>query len=238
MGISVIIPYRSGTKNITELIYALRSLENNLKGLGEVFVCGEKITALKVLNYISVKDDKGSQFKERNIYRKILAACNDERVSENFLFVNDDHFLLKEYDINSLPNYFKGELYESMKLTNPGYRKSLNHTRRYLISNGKPTLDYDVHFPIIYNKKQFMDTFQGIDWNIDYGFVIKSFICNSIGVAGELMTDCKIREKLTYNQIKERLANRDWFSTADHAINDDMIKFLEETYPKKSKYEE
>jgi len=233
---NLVIPLKTGTQS-KEVIYAIRSFQKHIIGISGLIILGEKDNRLKDVKYIKCKEDKLSQFKERNIYRKILSACISDEVSENFVFANDDHFLLKDYDVNKLPYYYKGELYESMKITNPGYRKSLNHTRRHLMNNNYPTKDFDVHFPIVYNKNSFICTQRGIDWDKEYGYVIKSLYANTLNIEGEQMNDCKIKEKLTYNQIKERLNNRDWFSTADHAINDDMIKFLEETYPNKSKYE-
>src|SRR5690242_4297239 len=127
----IVIPVKIGAQSI-ELIYALRSLEKNLNGFGEVFIVGDKINALKGLNYIKVKDDKSSKFKERNIYRKILAACNDERVSEDFIFTNDDIMLTKLFDVNNIPFYHKGEIIDTMAKNAGDYRKSLNHSRKYL----------------------------------------------------------------------------------------------------------
>jgi len=238
MSISIVIPYKSCKSNI-ELIYALRSLEKNLKGFDEVFIISENKVPIKGLNYINIKDDKSSKFKERNIYRKILAACNDERVSKTFFFTNDDIFLNQEFDIESIPFYHKGELYETMSKQMSDYRKSLNHSRKYLMRKGLPTLDYDTHFPILYDKEDFV-TFvcnKDLNWAQPYSYVIKSLYCNSKGVKGEYIGDCKIKEKLNYEQLKQKIANKPFFSTADGVINDDMIRLLNELYPKKSIYE-
>lgn len=239
MSISVVIPYKQDTKsNNIQLIYALRSLEKNLNGIGEVFIVGEKITSLKGLNYIKVKDDKGSEFKERNIYRKILAACNDERVSNNFICTNDDIYLTKDFDANSLPFYHKGELINTMEKNAGDYRKSLNHTRKLLMKLEKPTLDYDTHFPILYNKEHFC-TFasEETNWNQPFSYVIKSLYCNRLGVNGIFGGDCKIQNRMSYDDIKEKIKGKEFFSTSDGCINEDMIKVLEELYPEKSKFE-
>jgi len=239
MSISIVIPYKSRTKNNTELIYALRSLEKNLNGFGDVFIVGEKISSLKGLNYIKVKDDTGSQFKERNIYRKILAACNDERVSDDFIFTNDDIILTKQFDVNNLPFYHKGELIDTMAKNSGDYRKSLNHSRKYLMKMANTTLDYDTHFPIVYNKKDFA-TFvcnDDLNWNQPYGYVIKSLYANQASVKGEYIEDCKIKEKLSYDELKQKISGRSFFSTSDGVINEGMIKLLNETYQQKSKYE-
>lgn len=234
----LIIPIKSGTIPI-ELKYSLRSLDKYLKGLGNVFIIGERIHQLKGLKYLYFKDDRQSRWKERNIYKKIMVACKSKDVSEDFVFLNDDHFLTKEFDINSLPFYHKGDLQDTMVKNSGDYRKSLNHSRKLLSEAGKKTLDFDTHFPIVYNKKKFIDTFvcDGIDWNIPFGYVIKSVYCNYNDIDGEFGGDCKVQAKLTYEQIKEKIGDRSFFSTSDGSINDDMIKYLNELYPNKSKYE-
>jgi len=239
MSISVVIPIKSDTKNNNiELIYALRSLEKNLNGLGDIFIIGNKINSLKGLKYIECKDDKGSQFKERNIYRKILSACNDERVSNNFICTNDDIYLTKEFDANSLPFYHKSELINTMSKNAGDYRKSLNHTRKLLMKMKNTTLDYDTHFPILYNKEHFC-TFasEETNWNQPFSYVIKSLYCNRKGVKGEYGGDCKIQTKMTYEEIVNKIGDKSFFSTSDGCMNEDMIKYLNELYPTKSKYE-
>lgn len=238
MSISIVIPYNSKSKSNLELIYALRSLDKNLKGFDKVFIIGNKINALTGLNYIECKDDKGSKFKERNIYRKILSACNDERVSDNFICTNDDIYLTKEFNADSLPFYNKGELINTMAKNTGDYRKSLNHTRKLLIKMENTTLDYDTHFPILYNKEQFC-TFVSEDtnWNQNFGYVIKSLYCNRLGVKGEYGGDCKIQTKMTYEEIVNKIGDKLFFSTSDGCMNEDMIKYLNELYPQPSKYE-
>lgn len=238
--LSIVIPIKSGSKNNNiELIYAIRSLVLNLNTIGDIFVIGNKIYSLKGLKCIRCNDEKGSQFKERNIYSKIIKAIEHPEVTDNFIFVNDDHFLTKAFDPFNLPFYHKGTLTETID-KNPGdYRKSLNHTRKFLLSQGKSTLDFDTHFPIVYNKRKFLDIFthKCINWDQPFGYVIKSLYCNMSGIEGEFGGDCKIHHKMTYNDIKDKISDRSFFSTSDGCMNEDMIKVLKEFYPEKSEYE-
>lgn len=236
--IDVIIPVRTGTKP-TELKYALRSLEKNLNGFGNIFIIGEQILSLRGLKYLHCKDDKQSKWKERNIMRKIMTACKSNDVSEDFIFTNDDIYLTQEFDANNLPFYHKDDLLGTMAKNNGDYRKSVNHTRKFLVDNNMPTLDFDTHFPIVYNKKKFSDTFvcEKLNWEISFGFVIKSLYCNSNGIEGEFGGDCKIQQKLNYEEIKAKIGDRSFFSTSDNSMNEHMIRYLNELYPNKSKYE-
>lgn len=211
----------------------------NLTGIGEVFIVGKQLKVLKGLKYIQCHDEPTGKKKEKNIYRKILAAINHPDVSEHFLFMNDDHFLLQKFDVKKLPFYHKGTLEQTMDKNLGDYRKSVNHTRKYLLSKDKPTTDFDTHFPILYNKKDFC-TFvcnKELNWDQDFGYVIKSLYANLAGIKGEFGGDCKIQKSMTYDEIVAKIGDKKFFSTSDGCMNADMIKFLEEKYPNKSSYE-
>lgn len=236
----IIIPYKGNIKTKdTELIYAIRGFEKHLKGIGDIYIIGNRLSSLQGLKYIQCRDDQGSKWKERNIYRKILAACKDERVSEEFCFCNDDQMILKDFDLNNLPFYHKNNLEGTMENNKGDYRKSLNHTRKYLLSKGKETWDYDTHFPIVYNKQKFIDTFamEGINWDQPFGYTIKSIYCNINSVEGEFGGDCKIHSKMNYEEIEKKVGNKSFFSTSDGSINEDMIRFLNDKFPTPSQYE-
>lgn len=238
--LSVVVPIRDISKNNhKELVYALRSLQMNLKGTGDVFVVGKQIVGLRGLKYIQCKDEPQGKWKERNIYRKILAAINHPEVTEDFIFANDDHFLLKEFDASNLPYYHKGSLEDTMARNLGDYRKSVNHTRKYLLENDKPTLDFDTHFPIVYNKKKFLDTFvcKDVNWDRPFGYIIKSLYANMAGIEGEFGGDCKIHHKMSYQELTDKIGSKTFFSTSDKCLNEDMMRFLNEKYQQKSKYE-
>lgn len=234
----IVIPVtRNSKNNYLELKYALRSAEKHLKYFDNVWIVGTKIYSLKDLKYIPLLDDKLSKFKERNIFRKIMAACNHPEVSDNFIFMNDDHFITNDFSV--LPYFHKGELADTMAKNLGDYRKSVNHSRKYLLEKGRPTLDYDTHFPIVYNKKKFIDTFVCKDINFDrpFGYVIKSLYCNMNGIEGEFGGDCKIQRKMNYEELKAKIHGKSFFSTADGSINEDMVRLLDDLYPMPSRFE-
>jgi len=235
---TIVIPVKSGTNPI-ELKYAIRSLLKSFNEEVDICIIGDKIYSLRGLKYVSCQDDKSSKHKERNIYLKILKAIDSRLVSHDFCFMNDDHFLTQSFDLNSLPFYHKGELENTMQKNAGDYRKSLNHTRKFLLSQGKSTLDFDTHFPIIYNKDKFINTFVGnnLNWQQPFGYVIKSLYCNLNDIKGEFGGDCKIQSKLSYEEIQKKIEGRTFFSTSDGCMNDAMIRTLEELYGEPSKYE-
>lgn len=236
----IVIPLSHNTKNnLIELKYALRSAEKHLKGFGEVFIVGPKIYALKGLKHIYATDERQSKTKEKNIFNKIMLACKNEGVSEDFCFMNDDHFLLQDFEIENLPFYHKGSLQTTMDNNKGDYRKSLNHSKKYLLSKERQILDFDTHFPIVYNKKKFIDTFvcNDIDFDRPFGYVIKSIYANMNYIEGEFGGDCKIQRAMNYEEIKSKIKDKKFFSTSDGSINPDMVRFLDELYPVPSRFE-
>src|SRR5688500_13559340 len=95
---SIVIPLGHGSHwGNTELRYCLRSVEKHLTGYGDVIIIGEKPAWLR--NVIHIPFDEGpapkSFEKERNIFNKIMVACNDDRVTDSFLFMPADHLMLQ-----------------------------------------------------------------------------------------------------------------------------------------------
>jgi len=235
---TIVIPVRSGTKPI-ELKYAIRSLLKSFNEEVDICIIGDKIYSLRGLKYVSCQDERQNKYKERNIYRKIIKAIDSPLVSDDFLVTNDDIYLTQPFDLKNLPFFHKGELENTMQKNAGDYRKSLNHTRKHLMIQGKATLDFDTHFPIMYNKSKFIDTFAKADlnWDQPFGYVIKSLYCNLNGIEGEFGADCKIHSKLTYEEIQKKIEGRTFFSTSDGCMNDAMIRTLEKLYGEPSKYE-
>lgn len=223
-----------------EIRYSLRSIEKHLKDYKNVYIIGECPDFLTNVIHIPCNDygDK----HERNIMEKIKVACNTKEISDNFFFINDDHFLLKDVSCKNYPYYYKGLILDYITVRDfDDYRTALTNT--FIELEGKP-LNYDIHTPIIYNKKDFLKIMNKFSWEND-DYVIKSLYCNSKGVKPVHLEDCKINQRLTTEQILEKLEGRSIFSVGDKALREvimhydknKMRLFLKTNYPNKSKYE-
>src|SRR4051812_48140009 len=109
----IVIPLnnRSYQKNI-ELRYCLRSIEKHLSGVGNVFIVGHMPEWVTNVIYIPFEEDPRNRFRDRNIMLKVSEACKDSRVSDDFLMIHDDHFLLAGYDAGAFPYYHMGPMNE------------------------------------------------------------------------------------------------------------------------------
>ena len=222
-----------------ELRYSLRSVEKFLKGYDQVVVVGERPSWLKNVVHIPFANARSHVFKQQNIYDKILQACNADFVSNDFLFFNDDFFLLQAIQADAIPYYYKGDLVGALagRDAEDSYGLSMSHTIELLKSLELPTLNFDGHAPIIYNKELFKAALKDIWWSRHHGYVVKSLYCNLCRITGTYLKDCKITQPYKMPELLEKIAGRSFFSCGDRGLQGDLKKYLEQTYPQKSTYE-
>lgn len=221
----------------TEIRYSLRSIEKHLTGYKNIWIVGHLPVFLKNVNHISFPDEH--QCKETNIYRKIIRGCEEKQISDNFLFFNDDHFLVQDFYAPEFPFFWKSDLRVSSKGMKPGgrYKKALDNAYRVLQAHGFETKSFDTHTPILYNKKSFVDVMTKYDWNQKISFVVKSMYANSMRIEGVREPDCKINKQYAPEEIKDIVLSRKVFSMGNGAIGNKMLAVLNELYPTPSRYE-
>lgn len=234
--VDVVIPIHDVSRiNHIDLIFTLRSIEKNLKNHNNVYLVGEKIPNFikKTIN-IPFKQSNNDNNKQINILNKILFCCNIDKLSEEFIFMNDDHILLREFDAITFPKYQDGEMERNVS-DNP-YKFTVNNTLRFLENNNSTKLNFDIHTPILYNKKKFKKIFETIKFP-NFGYCIKSIYGNLAKVKPTYLEDCKITYKLTKEQAQEICKDKTIISFTDAPIKTGLKEYLKELFPNKSKFE-
>lgn len=233
----IIFPLGVSSKwNDNELRYSLRSIEKYITGYSNIWIIGQLPSFLKNVNHIPFEDM--SQNKEANICRKVLRACQESSISDDFLFFNDDHFILQSFVADQLPYYYKGDLISLANSPRRGiYYRAIRRTVRELQRRGFDTKHFDTHTPIIYNKQKFTQVISQYDWDIRVGLTVKSIYCNSLGIQGTKEPDCKINGLMIAEDIFELIKNRKVFSIGDKALGPQMHIVLNALYPTPSQWE-
>jgi hypothetical protein len=139
----------NGSKTNDEIRYSLRSIETYLK-FDRVFIVGECPSFLKNVIHIPYKENSNPRVNHLEKVNEVIKRVPD--LSENFLLMYDDIFFIRSEDIDNYPNYYKGQL-ERFCGEDSLFKKCLSDTKYYLEEHGKPTLNFSVHRPVIYNKK-------------------------------------------------------------------------------------
>lgn len=232
--VDVCIPFNArSTQRNQELRYCLRSLEKHLTSIGQVFIIGECPEWITGCIHIPFEEDPRNRYRDRNIMLKIKAACEDSRVSDDFLMVHDDHFLLADYEAGTFPHYHMGPMNEGQ-----GQYGETKQNTKSLLSFADSFNNYDCHCPILFNKERFMRSVVLPDWLKWYGYCLKTLYCVMNGIEGELTEDLKIRYPHVRGEIWAQIIGRKWFSIGDRCFAPGgMWDVLNELYPNKSKYE-
>lgn len=244
--LDVVIPYiESKAWEENEIRYCLRGIEKHVKNLGTVHVIGHPPAFLREV--VSHKANLNSNIhnKEPNIFRKVIYACQNPEISDPFLFMNDDHFLLQDVSID-YPFYHSGTLLAKIpaeKRTFTPYQRCCLRTACELSVKGFPILNYDVHLPIIIYKQNFLDAVSQFNWNTEgIGLVMKSIYGNFVfqynkSILVQLITDCKIQKGYEWESILAKTKNRPAFSIGDTGLNIQLKTYIDSLYPDKSRFE-
>lgn len=220
--VTIVIPYTRDKHKGLELKYALRSIEK-FWPQSEVWVIGDRPRF--ETRYLPCRDLDSR--KEFSIANKILTACKCDEISEDFIMWHDDHFQLKETEIKYWHN---GDLGRTHERARGLYQVAVRNTIDYGC-----TLNYDIHVPIVFNKKEFINRVMSADWRPGKEFLVKSLYCK--GIEGEYMEDLKLNAPYHISRIWEKLEGRCFFSTGNYSMTPEMIEVLETLYPNKSTYE-
>lgn len=225
-----------------EIRFSLRSLEKNLLNFGQVFVVGECPAFLQNVVHIPARDIFNPAINaDGNIITKVLAACKDKRLSDDFLFINDDHLVIKPIDVNDVPPLHKGD----MTTYKPDYwklnywRGRLKSTMEVLRERKLPTLHFDCHTPIIFNKEKFFEIMNTFDYKQGIGYTMKSLYGNMVYPDGPFLTDQKktVFKQFKLAELRKRLNEPTFMAFNDEGLNNSLKWWLVENFGTRSRFE-
>lgn len=208
-----------------ELRYSLRSL-CNLKH-DRVFIIGERPDWLTNIVHIPAEDIYGPE-KQRNAIHKLGIAI-DSDVSDNFVLMNDDFFILRP---TVVPTAYRRTLQEA--LDDP---KAVGFYRQAIINTHErfpQGFDYSLHIPFIYNRDRLRDTIA------EYGndlVLLRSMYGNMHRIGGERMEDVKLHTRRDFN-LGKIVGFGDFLSTSEDAVRDLAFQaWIDQRFPTPSHFE-
>ena len=222
---------KDGTGENWEFRQSLALAHRFLKNHGRLVVVTDRLPFfLDPEQVLHVEETDREHVKDANIFNKVLAACRDPRVSPDFLFLNDDHFMVSETDAAAFPDFHKGPLPKPNERIHNTYQRRLMATGKILREMGLPFLNYDVHTPIIYNKEKFLEVGKafGTVYRKALGMVVKSAYGNYWRVGGLQIDDLKFYHPMRRDELVRRIEGRLCFSTADNCRSRALTGLLRE----------
>lgn len=170
-----------------ELDWSLKSLKN-IKHRN-VYIVGDQtdLDAIHVQPMVNKWSSKSAYHDQIN---KMLTACWIPELSEDFILMNDDFFVLEKWEPE---NYHRGDLDMHIKARRvmDAYSRSLMETKRYLEAKGLATNSYELHTPFVFNKNKLSDLILGLDFNTRTRYQIRSIYGNTYSVDAEYRMDVK-----------------------------------------------
>ena len=203
--------------NHYEISVSIELLRKNVHGLRNIYVIGDDpgIDGVIVIPFVQ------TNAKEVNIWKKTLTACFTPEISEKFLFMNDDHFILKK--IGAIPYYYEGEL--GAHGGTKQYNDAEQRTILRLLELNKPVKYFDIHCPMFIEKAKFKQVFEHFS---DAEYLMKSAYCNYWGIFGEQYTDQKFRTLVTYDEAAAAARGRWVISSSELTMTIGLKKYLQE----------
>lgn len=229
--------YPLGTGSVwedNELRYSLRSVEENLNGVRNIYIIGQKPAWLVNVFHLPHPDNSGVPSK--NTYLKYRLACEQPDLSENWLLMNDDFFINKPAEAAEWPYYYKGILPTHVRKSRLLALECPVNTVNFLQKKNLSLLDYRVHCPMIINKQKFLD--MPIAEN-EYGIVnTRAVYGNFYEVGGTETKEIFVFGKKPVHEINKFLSDKPFFSLISMAGRDWAVReYLKTRWPKPSRYE-
>ena len=216
-----------------ELRYSIRSVVESFPD-STIWVVGGKPTWYSG-NYINVKQ---VLTKYRNAIQNLKAICSSNDISEKFILMNDDFYIVK--NISFIDTYYGGLLLDKINLyqkinSNSNYTRKLSATYKKIKSLGIDSpLDYELHVPMVMEKQKLKQILENNDQ-----FLWRSIYGNIFNVGGKQMEDVKVYSKgplvlKSYNLNKEEHV---YLSSADTSFDMILNSILRKQFVEKTKYE-
>ena len=136
-----------------ELTFSLRTVERNFPCRSVWFICGQPkgLTPDGAIRHKQTGQNKWERIRS-SMWRAL--ECPD--ITEDFFLFNDDFFIMQPVDEDAFVNYTDGTLEDRIAQLGHSplnhYGATLYKAEQELKIIGRPTLNYEVHLPMLFNK--------------------------------------------------------------------------------------
>lgn len=220
-----------------ELTYSLRSLRNlHHNRVFMVGGCPNNINKGKITHVASLQGNN----KYKNTTESLKRICKREDLSEDFILMNDDFFILKPIlnpakELNLCRGTIESVLANYKKRFHnytTAYIQGMEQTKIFLEDHGiKEPLSYELHIPMMLNKEKVLKMFE-IPYLESIKVLHKRSLYGNLYLKGSLqINDVKVLVDYFYP-----LGTDKFLSTEDNSFAR-CRPFLNDLFPEKSEYE-
>jgi len=185
-----------------ELRISLRSLKN--LNHGKIVIVGHKPTWVSDrIIHISTSQIEGEKYS--NVRKNWLALLEDDRISDTFILMNDDFYIMQPTEvveplrrIKPLDHYI--ELFAQLQ-ANSHYVETMRRAHDLLKEWGINNPDsYELHVPMLFEKQKVIELFDRVPENVGH---TRTMYGNYYKLGGKRIEDVKIindDQAITYDQ--------------------------------------
>lgn len=168
-----------------ELRYSLRSLAAWLP-VDRVWIAGWAPEWVRGVSHVPL-NPTGSRYLRS--LANLLAACH-AGVSERFVLIDDDMFLLRPWGDGVV---HRGDLEEHARVATHDYRVHMQRAARWLREHGYGALSYELHCPMVLSVSGVLGAVKAAGEEPWVGATIRSLVGNMEHLGGERIDDVKVR---------------------------------------------
>ena len=212
-----------------ELKYSLRSVDKNF-AINRVWFIGGQPKGFR--NVVRLQHEQIGNCKWELIRSSMWKVVNAEDLTEEFFLFNDDFFVMKPVDTDSFINFVDGTLSRRIDELhtehgmNP-YCRTLFKLEQELRTMHEPTMNFDVHLPMLMNKEQVKATLYKCS-----SPQMRSAIGNLNRLPFVVHNDVKVYD------LESVPVDETYLSTNDDTFNKGKVgKYIRETFATKSRFE-
>lgn len=216
-----------------ELRYSLRSVDKNLPHR-RLWIYGGKPEWANPDEFVQIPQNSTDKTKWDKVQENLRRVAINDEITEDFVLMNDDFFI--NQPITRIEPAIAGTLQQHIERIERNYRNApttytieLRRAQRVLEEAGLPTNSYELHIPMIINRKKLAETLAFFTPR----HATRSLYGNLNRVGGSRQKDCKI---IRLGQPFDREAR--FLSSDDSTWGDtELGRFIRGRFPDKSRWE-
>ena len=219
-----------------ELRYSLRSVEKNWGPHGVVWIFGGCPENLRPDRHVPVAM-LPELSKWENTHRLLRTICQNDEITEDFWYFNDDFFVMKPTS-EDMPQQYNNTLGDVVR-TVEGYKGGVTEWTKRLRTlmdladrEGFGTINYEVHRPILINRRRMlevMDLYHGTP-------CLRSLYGNCYDIGGENTGDILITDRHAGIEWVKKM-DPVFISTTEDSFPGPVGRYIMERFPEKCGYE-
>ena len=211
------------------LKYSIRSLDNI--NYNKLWIIGDNISYLTPEIQINYPDNQINRYA--SVCNKIIECCNNNNISDPFIYMNDDFYFLEPQEVKK---YKRKSLLRLKVGKGLDYSNCIINTTKMLRELHLPEEDYELHYPMIIHKKEFLKALDMFNWQFKK-CLYRSLYGNYIQDKQYEMILSDFKAYNIYDFLDMKKTSK-FISLCPHLEHKDSVwNFLALKFPKKSKYE-